>query len=52
MPVHKIKMPNGKEFWQFGNSGAVYPTKEKAQEQARAIYASGYKETTLSKGKK
>ena len=39
MPVHKT---NG--GWQWGNSGKVYPTKEQAEAQARAIYASGYKE--------
>lgn len=39
MPVHKT---NG--GWQWGTSGKVYPTKEQAERQARAIYASGYKE--------
>jgi hypothetical protein len=43
MPVHKVK-----GGWKWGNSGKVYPTKEQAEAQARAIYASGYKE----KGKK
>ena len=39
MPVH---ITNG--GWQWGTSGKVYPTKEQAERQARAIYASGYKE--------
>lgn len=38
MPVHKVK--NG---WKWGKSGKVYPTKKQAEEQAKAIYASGYK---------
>lgn len=39
MPVRRV--PGG---YQFGTSGKVYQTKEKAMEQARAIYASGYRE--------
>lgn len=39
MPVHKVK-----GGYKWGNSGKVYPTKEQAEKQARAIYASGYKE--------
>lgn len=39
MPVHKT---NG--GWQWGSSGKVYPAKEQAERQGRAIYASGYKE--------
>lgn len=39
MPVHKT---NG--GWQFGKSGKVYKTKAAAEHQARAIYASGYRE--------
>ena len=44
MPVHKV---NG--GYQWGNTGKVYPTREQAEQQARAIYASGYREKTKSK---
>lgn len=43
MPVHKVK-----GGYKWGKSGKVYKTKKEAEEQARAIYASGYK----GKGKK
>ena len=39
MPVHKVK--GGYKYW---TSGKVYPTKKQAEKQAKAIYASGYKE--------
>lgn len=42
MPVHKVK-----GGYKFGKSGKTYRgkgAKKKAQKQARAIYASGYKE--------
>lgn len=42
MPVHKV---NG--GYKFGKSGKIYRgkgAKKKAKKQARAIYASGYKE--------
>lgn len=43
MPVHKV-VKNGKtQGYQWGQAGKVYPTKQQAQQQARAIYASGYK---------
>ena len=51
MPIHKVKMPNGKDYWQYGSHGAVYPTRKQAEEQAAAIHASGFKEST-KKGKK
>lgn len=38
MPVRKVK--NG---YQWGTSGKIYPTKEQAEKQGKAIYASGYK---------
>jgi hypothetical protein len=38
MPVHKTK-----GGWKWGKSGKTYKSKSKAQKQARAIYASGYK---------
>lgn len=39
MPVHKV---NGK--WRFGTKGKLYSSKAQAEKQARAIYASGWKE--------
>ena len=41
MPVHKVK---GGKGYQFGTHGKVYSTKEQAEKQQTAIYASGYKE--------
>ena len=38
MPVRKVK-----GGYRWGKTGKVYKTKKKAQAQARAIYASGYK---------
>ena len=38
MPVHKVK-----GGWKWGKHGKVYRSKAKAQRQARAIYASGYR---------
>lgn len=46
MPVHKVK-----GGYQFGTHGKVYPTKAQAEKQARAIYASGYKEKPTNKKK-
>ena len=45
MPVHKVK--GTKDCYQWGNSGKVYCGKEakkKAEEQGKAIKASGWKE--------
>jgi len=39
MPIIKTK-----KGYHFGKSGKVYPTKKQAEKQAKAIYASGYKE--------
>ena len=38
MPVRKVK-----SGWRWGSSGKTYKTKEEAEKQGRAIYASGYK---------
>jgi hypothetical protein len=40
MPVHKTSSGG----YQFGTSGKVYKTKAEAEKQAKAIYASGYRE--------
>lgn len=39
MPVKKVS-----GGYQFGKSGKVYPTQKQAEKQAKAIYASGYRE--------
>lgn len=39
MPVKKV--PGG---YQWGSTGKVYPTREQAERQARAAYASGFRE--------
>ena len=39
MPVHKVA-----GGYRFGKTGKIYPTKAQAEAQARAIYASGYRE--------
>jgi hypothetical protein len=44
MPVRKVK-----GGYRWGTTGKVYPTKEQAEKQGRAIMASGYKK---KKGKK
>ena len=39
MPVHKVD-----GGWKFGSKGKLYRSKAEAEKQARAIYASGWKE--------
>lgn len=47
MPVRKVK-----GGYQWGQSGKIYPTKELAERQGRAIIASGYREENNRKTKK
>lgn len=47
MPVQKTA-----GGYRFGTTGKVYPTKAQAEQQARAIYASGYREKTTQNKKK
>lgn len=44
MPVRKVE-----GGYQWGKSGKVYPTKEQAERQGKAIYASGYKKKGTKK---
>jgi hypothetical protein len=44
MPIHKATGPRGGQGWQYGSSGKVYPTRQQALQQARAIKASQSKE--------
>jgi len=46
MPVRKVK-----GGYRWGTTGKVYPTKEQAEKQGRAIMASGYTKKP-TKGKK
>jgi hypothetical protein len=43
MPVQKVTKNSKTVGYKFGQSGKVYKTREAAERQARAIYASGYK---------
>ena len=47
MPVTRV--PGG---WRWGGQGKVYPTKEQAERQGRAAYASGYRENKTKTNKK
>lgn len=42
MPVQKV-MKNGKTYYRWGDHGHLYRTKQEAEKQAQAAYASGYK---------
>lgn len=45
MPVVAVRSAGGKIIgWRFGKSGKIYKTKAEAEEQERAIYASGWSE--------
>lgn len=47
MPVHEVRNSSGKIIgYKWGRSGKLYRKKADAEKQARAIYASGYKEKT------
>ena len=45
MPIRKV----GKNKWQWGKHGKIYPTRKQAVKQAVAAYASGYKENKRKK---
>jgi len=45
MPVHEVRNKSGKVVgYKYGTTGKVYRKREDAEKQARAIYASGYRE--------
>ncbi len=45
MPVREVRNSSGKIMgYRWGSTGKVYRKREDAEKQARAIYASGYKE--------
>ena len=43
MPVKAVKRDGKTVGYKWGTTGTVYPTKQQAERQARAIYASGYR---------
>ena len=43
MPIKRCKLSNGKKGWKWGNKGKCYFSRKKAEEQAKAVYAAGYK---------
>jgi hypothetical protein len=43
MPVQVVTI-DGQRMYRWGNQGKLYRTREEAEAQAQAIYASGYKE--------
>jgi len=43
MPIQMLTI-KGEKFYRWGDSGKLYRTREQAEQQAKAIYASGYKE--------
>lgn len=45
MPVQVINK-NGQRYYRWGTQGKLYKTKEEAEKQGRAAYASGYRQTT------
>lgn len=47
MPMRKVK-----GGYKWGKSGKVYSTREQAEKQQTAIYASGYKESSKKTKKK
>lgn len=43
MPVNEVKDSSGKTIgYRWGKTGRIYRSKEKAEQQGKAIYASGY----------
>ena len=51
MPIQTV-MIKGERYYRYGDSGKPYKTKEQAEQQMRAMYASGYKEPKKDMNKK
>lgn len=44
MPVKEVRNTSGRVIgYRWGESGKLYPTREQAEKQGRAVYAAGYK---------
>jgi hypothetical protein len=50
MPVQVINK-NGQRYYRWGTQGKLYKTKEEAERQGRAAYASGYRESVQTNNK-
>jgi hypothetical protein len=50
MPI-QVLMVKGERMYRYGDSGKAYKTREEAEKQMRAMYASGYKEKKLTEKK-
>lgn len=49
MPVHAVRSAGGKIIgYRWGSKGKIYKTKAEAEEQGRAIMASGWREDANS----
>jgi hypothetical protein len=42
MPVERV-IKDGKTYFRWGKSGKLYETRQQAEKQGRAVYASGYR---------
>lgn len=51
MPIHRVTK-DGETYYRWGDSGKLYRKREDAEQQARAAYASGYKEKDSSSNTK
>jgi hypothetical protein len=50
MPVKEVRNSSGKIMgYRWGTTGKVYRKREDAEKQAKAIYASGYKDKKVNK---
>ena len=47
MPIQAV-MKNGERYYRWGNEGKLYKNRNDAEAQARAAYASGYREKSDS----
>ena len=43
MPIKRCKLSSGNKGWKWGNKGKCYASRKKAEQQAKAAYAAGYK---------
>jgi 8-oxo-dGTP pyrophosphatase MutT (NUDIX family) len=50
MPIHRVKLPDGRMGYKWGAHGHVYPNREGAEKQAEAAHAHGYTGDNLVTG--
>jgi hypothetical protein len=46
MPIQECKLKSGKKGWKWGSKGKCYSTRKQAENQSKAAYASGYRESS------